>query len=165
MLSDDPILACIVVRRNQSLTVTGLAGFLLMGFALHFGLGLFAGLEGWWPVVAFVGGAFLAQAVAVFAVMSGALEREVITVRPDTITIEYGRRRPRVRMQMQRFGARVVYESGSPGRLYLQSRATVLELGSALSAAERRSLGRRLAELIGPGTEYQGPRKTAMASA
>lgn len=165
MHSDGPIVACIVVRRNQSLTATGFTGFLALGFAMHLGLGLFAGLEGWWPIVAFLGAGFLAMAGAVYAVMASAASREVITVRTDTVTVEYGRNCPRARMVVSRFGARIVYESDSTKRLLLQSRGLEIELGSALPEGERRSLARRLAEVIGPNARYADAQDAAVAPA
>ena len=59
MISTDPIITRIVIRRNQSLSWQGLGLFLAGGFALTLAIGLLAGIAaGWWPVAAYEGGVF-----------------------------------------------------------------------------------------------------------
>lgn len=149
MLRDDSIVTRIAVRRNQSLSLAGFVGFVATGFAVHFALALFAGIQGWWPVVGFIVGAFFLLCGTVFAVMRAAGVREVLTVTPESIVVEFGRGRAEYRVELDRYWARIE-RSADRRRLVLRSRGVALEIGRTLSGPERDALARRLVELIGP---------------
>lgn len=155
MSFDDTIVTRIAVRRNQSLSFAGFGGFVAAGFATHFTLALFAGLEGWWPVVAFVGAAFLLLAGTVFAVMRTAGVREVITVTPEWIVVEFGRGRAERRIMLERYWARVECRAEDQGGVTLCSRGVALEVGRVLSGPERVALARRIRELVGPNARLR----------
>jgi len=155
----------IVVRRNQSLSPAGLVRFLAAGLMLHLAVAAFAGVAGWWPVVAFVGAAFVVLAASVLGVMAAGAEREVITVATDTVTVEYGRRRPEVSVRLNRHWARVECPEGPGSGLFLRSGPARAEFGRALTQVERAALARRLSALVGPGAPATGTRDRAVASA
>jgi len=162
---DKSIVTRIVVRRNQSLGPAGLARFLAAGLILHLGVAALAGVAGWWPVVAFVGAAFLVLAGTVLGVMAAGAQREVITVRSGTVTIEYGRGRPEARVELERYWARVERGAEARSGLVLRSGGVQAEVGRALTESERSELHRRLAALVGPDAAVTSGRERAVATA
>lgn len=161
--ADDAIITRIVVRRNHSLSLSGFAGFIAAGFALHLALGVAAALAGWWPIAAFVGGAFVLSAGMVFGVRVASETREVITVGERTVTVEYGRHRPLAWIDLDRYWARVERRGAPSPALLLCSGRTTAVVGRALTESERTLLARRLAELVGPAALGTGASGAAVA--
>lgn len=124
--------------------------FLAAGSALNLTFVLAAAMAGWWPVVGFVAGAFLALAATVFG-LSLSRAREVVTVCARTIVVEYGRYRAESRTEMDRYWARVEYCESPRPALLLRFRGGAVEIGRALGDEERKALARRLRGLTGPG--------------
>lgn len=163
MTPDDSIITRIVVRRNHSLSLSGFAGFVAAGLSIHLALGVAAALAGWWPIVAFVGGAFLLSVGVIFGVRLAAESREVITVGERTVTVEYGRNRPQWRIDLERYWTRVESRRAPAPALVLCAGRTTAVVGQALTESERTLLARRLAHLVGPVALGTGASGAAVA--
>lgn len=150
MTPDEAIITRIVVRRNHSLSLSGFAGFLAAGFVVHMALGVAAALAGWWPIVAYLAGAFLLSSAVVYGVRVAAETREVITVGERTVTVEYGRRRPLARVELDRYWTRLERCTAPSPALLLCAGRTTAVVGRVLTEFERTQLARRLADLVGP---------------
>ncbi len=146
----EPVVARFVVQRNQSLSAVELATVLSLGLVFHLALGVAAGLAGWWPVVGFVGAGFLLFAGAILVVMSASEAREVISIGERMVVVEYGRHRPDLRVELERYWARVRIREAPQPALVLCSRGVTAEIGGVLTPRERRELARRLGGLVGP---------------
>jgi uncharacterized membrane protein len=120
---------------------------------------------GWWPIVGFSAGVFVALALVLYGVMAGGREREVVTVTPRRLIVESGRERPRTRIQLDRYWTRIEPRSTPRPALALISRGTVVEIAAALGEAERKALARRLRALVGPDTMAANPAGGASRSA
>ncbi len=150
MSSPDPIITRIVIRRNQSLSWQGLGLILAGGLALNLAIGLAAGVAaGWWPVAAYEGGAFVLFAV-ILASLTANRSREVVTVHERAVMVEYGRRRMEMRVEMDRYWARVEECSNPRPALIIRSRGVAVEIARALDEEARIALAARLRELLGP---------------
>lgn len=150
MVSDEPIVTRIVIRRNQSLSRAGFVRALIPGGAPAVAFVVLAAMEGWWPVVGYCAGAFLFLAAALYGVMLGARDREVVTVTTRRVIVECGRNRPRMRVELDRYWTRVERRGGRRPALVLRSHGVALEIAAALADVQREALARRLAELVGP---------------
>lgn len=163
----DPTITRIVIQRNQSLSWQGLGGFLVANLILYLVFAVGAAVAGWWPVVGFVLGAFLALVGTVLG-LTLSQGREVITVCAHTVVVEYGRHRAESRTEMDRYWARVERIESPRPALLLRSRGGAVEIGRALGDTDRKALARRLRELVGPGAvpgtdEWYGRRSVDMA--
>ncbi len=152
MISDEPIVTRIVIRRNQSLGRAGFIRALALAGAPAAAFAALAGMEGWWPIVGYSAGVFLVLAAVLYEVMLGARDREVLTVTARRVIVECGRNRPQMRVEFDRYWTRVERREGRRPALILRAHGTALEIAVALSGAQREALARRLAELIGPAT-------------
>ncbi len=150
MNPNDPILTRIVIRRNQSLSWRELRRFVLVGSIPSLVFVGFAVYAGWWPIAGFCAGAFMLAVLLLCEVMAGARDREVVTVTARRVLVEAGRYRPQMRVELDRYWARVEQRKGPPRALVLVSRGARVEVGAALSEAEQKTLARRLAALLGP---------------
>jgi len=147
---NDPILTRIVIRRNQSLSWRELRRFVMGGSIPSLVFVGFAIYAGWWPIVGFCVGAFILAVLLLCEVMAGGRDREVVSVTARRIVVESGRYRPQMRVELDRYWARVEARKGPPPALALVSRGACVEVGAALSEAQRKTLARRLAALVGP---------------
>ncbi|MGH8271529.1 MAG: DUF2244 domain-containing protein [Gammaproteobacteria bacterium] len=150
MVSDEPIVTRIVIRRNQSLGQAGFIRALALGGVPAAAFMALAVLEGWWPIVGYCGGVFLVLAAALYGVMLGARDREVVTVTARHMIVECGRSHPQTRIEFDRYWTRIERREGRRPALVLRSHGVALEIAAALAGAQREALARRLAELIGP---------------
>ncbi|MGH8274370.1 MAG: DUF2244 domain-containing protein [Gammaproteobacteria bacterium] len=140
----------IVIRRNQSLDRAGFRRVTALVAAPTFFFVALAIAAGWWPILAFCIGVFLTFAAVLYVVMTGAREREVVTVGARHVVIESGRNEPRMRIEFERYWTRVERRSGSRPALALVARGVAVEIAAALAESEQKSLARRLRALIGP---------------
>lgn len=148
--STDPIITRIVIRRNQSLSWQGLGLFLASGLALNLVFVLMAGLAaGWWPIVGYEVSVFLLLG-SILASLTVNRAREIVTVRTRTVTVEYGRRCAEMRVELDRYWARVEKCRMPRPALILRSRGVAVEIARALDEPAREALARRLGELLGP---------------
>ncbi|MGH8226186.1 MAG: DUF2244 domain-containing protein [Gammaproteobacteria bacterium] len=150
MVSDEPIVTRIVIRRNQSLGRAGLIRALVLGGVPAAAFTALAIMEGWWPIVGYCGGAFLVLAAALYGVMLGARDREVVTISARRVIVECGRSHPQMRIEFDRYWTRIERREGRRPALVLRSHGVALEIAAALAEPQREALARRLAELIGP---------------
>ncbi len=158
MISTDPIITRIVIRRNQSLSWQGLGLILAGGFALTLAIGLLAGIEaGWWPVAAYEGGVFTLFAL-ILSGLTASRAKEIVSVRERTVTVEYGRRRAEMRIEMDRYWARVEECRSPRPALIIRSRGVAVEIARALDDKARNALAARLRELLGPVNVGQAAR-------
>lgn len=161
MLTANQSIAKMVVCRNQALTWRQACWFMLVVLGFHLAFMVFAGLRGWWPLLGFVGISYLLLLGGMVAVLNDGRCKEVITVTEDRIVVEFGKRHPESRMELDRYWARVERRQ-EDGRhlLILHSRGAEIEVGRPLSDPERESLARRLRSMVGPkasvGTWVQG---------
>ena len=165
MSSPEPIITRIVIQRNQSLSWRGLGMFMALGTVPYLAFALMAGVAGWWPVVGFVGAVFMVLAGTLLGLTLGGV-REVVTIRPSTVVVEYGRTRAESRVEMDRYWARVERRESPRPTLLLRSRGCAAEIGRALGDDERRALERRIRGLVGPGAaqpEREGCLRPAMS--
>ena len=158
MISTDPIITRIVIRRNQSLSWQGLGLFLAGGFALTLAIGLLAGIAaGWWPVAAYEGGVFTLFAL-IMAGLTANRAKGIVTVWGRMVTVEYGRRRVEMRVEMDRYWARVEECRSPRPALIIRSRGVAVEIARALDENARVALAARLRELLGPTAVGQAAR-------
>ncbi|HYW77037.1 MAG TPA: DUF2244 domain-containing protein [Gammaproteobacteria bacterium] len=150
MISTDPIITRIVIRRNQSLSWQGLGLILAGGFALTLAIGLLVGIAaGWWPIAAYEGGVFTLFAL-ILSGLTANRAKEIVSIRERTVTVEYGRRRAEMRIEMDRYWARVEECSSPRPALIIRSRGVAVEIARALDDDARAALASRLRELLGP---------------
>ncbi len=121
-----------------------------LGMVPYLAFALMAGVAGWWPVVGFVSAVFLVLGGTVLGLTLGGV-REVVTIRPRTVVVEYGRNRAESRIEMDRYWARVERRGSPRPALVLRSRGCTAEIGRALGVEERKALERRVRGLVGPG--------------
>jgi len=158
VISTDPIITRIVIRRNQSLSWQGLGLILAGGFVLTLAIGLLAGIEaGWWPVAAYEGGVFTLFAL-ILSGLTANRAKEIVTVRERTVMVEYGRRRAEMRIEMDRYWARVEECRSPRPALIISSRGVAVEIARALDDNSRTALALRLRELLGPVSVGQAAR-------
>lgn len=155
MNPNDPILTRIVIRRNQSLSWRELRRFVMAGSIPSLVFVGFAIYAGWWPIVGFCVGAFVLLVLLLCEVMAGARDREVVTVTARHIMVEVGRYRPQMRVELDRYWARVEQRRGPPPALAVVSRGASVEVGAALSEAQRKALAHRLGALLGPRADIK----------
>jgi uncharacterized membrane protein len=160
VISTDPIITRIVIRRNQSLSWQGLGLILAGGLALNLAIGLAAGVAaGWWPVAAYEGGVFVLFA-AILACLTANRSREIVTVYEREVVVEYGRRRLEMRVEMDRYWARVEECSNPRPALIIRSRGVAVEIARALDEEARAALAARLRQLLGPTAWLSGAKIT-----
>lgn len=114
---------------------------------------VFAGLQGWWPLLGFIGISYLLLLAGMLTVLNDGKSKEVITVTEDRIVVEFGKQWPDSRMELDRYWARVeMRQKDRRCELVLHSRGAEIEIGRPLSDPERGSLARRLRSIIGPNS-------------
>jgi uncharacterized membrane protein len=109
--------------------------------------------NGYWPVLAF---ALLEIAVLVWAVwasMRAGLEREIITITHDCVTVDHRGRGGERSVVFPRHWSRVTLHAPPaalhPSRLLIESYGRACEVGRFLTEDERRNLAVRLKQLVG----------------
>lgn len=150
----------IVVSPNRSLGPRGAAVFFLIVAA---GVLTVAGIYtvmGFWPVVPFAGLELFILAVCLYIVQARGLDRQVITVDGDRLTVEKGRGRPAQSFEFNRHWVRVVLEQSAarnhPERLLLREGTRECEIGNWLNESQRQSLRLRLEEVIAGDRKASG---------
>ena len=154
----------IVVSPNRSLSPRGAVIFFLSVAAVVLTVaGTYAAL-GFWPILPFAGLELLALAVCLYIVQARGLYREVITIDKDCVTIERGRGRPSEEIVFNRHWARIELTSPEARNhapmLRVREGDRQCEIGHCLNDSQRRTLYRRLQELMRGGPEALGPTGT-----
>lgn len=142
-----------ILRPNRSATWRQDLWLLAAIAAVALPLALGWSMLGFWLILPL---ALLQMAVvlAAFWISSHSLlAREVVTVEPERIVIEAGRRRPQRRFELSRYWTRVLLDDGGgrtrPSRLILRCRRLAVECGRFLTESEREGLWRELRSVIG----------------
>lgn len=161
-------LAEIHVCANNSLSPGSACLFMAVTALATFTLSGLLAANGYWPVLPFAGLELFLLGLALGMSMRRGRRREVISIDADRVCVtkEVPGREP-VHRELARHWARVeqrpAARRGHPGRLLIVSHGRSVEVGSILTEEERRSLGCRLAELIGATGQTPGkePRERA----
>lgn len=141
----------LVIGPNASLTGTQAALFMLWMCSLCFGIAAFFAWRGYWMVLPFAGLEMLALGAGLWWSLRGNAYREVITLEPDMIRFETGRRRVEQRWEFPRAWTRLQLEPETPaGRshLWLAYAGARCEVGACLGEDDRVALARRIRELL-----------------
>jgi len=160
-ISPDAATHRIVIVPNCSISVTGLWLFYASIVVVTLALASWYALHGFWPVLAWALAEMLALGLCLWLCWRHGRYGEVITVSGGQVTVDKGDGRHREHREFSRYWAHlVVHEPGTrlhAARLYIRSHGQECEIGRCLTEAERTSLERRLAKLIGPvGTTGSG---------
>ena len=138
---------------HRSLTPKTARIFIGLVAAPTFTIALVFTAQGFWPVLPFAGLEIALLTWAVRASMRSGLERETITVSPDSVIIRHWDRRGVQSSVFPRHWARVTLHAPPaalhPSRLLLESRGRACEVGRFLTEDERRKLAVRLKQLVG----------------
>ena len=144
----------IMIMPNRSLSVTGLWVFYAGSAGLTLALGVWFAFNGFWPVLAYAILELLLLGACLLASWRQGLYGEMITVHGDTVWVDKGHAGHLERRVFNRYWAQVVvrvpHAKLHPKRLYLRSHGRQCEIGGCLTEVQRKSLEKRLAELIGP---------------
>lgn len=144
----------IVIVPNCSISATGLWLFYASIAGVTLALASWYALHGFWPVLAFAFLELLALGLCLRASWRHARYAEVITVSGAQVTVDKGDGRHLEHREFSRYWAHLVVHDPAtrlhPARLYIRSHGVECEIGRCLTEDERRSLMRRLAEMIGP---------------
>lgn len=120
---------------------------------------------GFWPVLPFAGLEVTALGWALYTSARRSLDREVIYVVDNRVTVEKGCGRAEQRWEMDRSWTEVqlreLHRHWGETRLVLRSREQTLTIGAFLDAQERRSLDRALRACIGPMARWGDDRPVA----
>lgn len=133
-----------IARRNNSLSSSG--RLLVFGFILVVSLGIASGFSlifGAWPILPFAGMEMAVLYAAFWYVDRHAGDYERVTIRGSMVSIEVHDGRERVRHEMNRYWARVVYAPDG-SRLALRSHGREMEIGRHLCNADRRKMAAEL---------------------
>ncbi len=145
-----------VIRPNRSLSWRGnLTVIMVLGVLMGTVAAGFA-WRGAWPVLPFAGLELAALAAGLYWVARRLSYREVVTIGPEEVVVEQGRRRPQRRSVFPRAWVRVMLERPShglhPARLALRCHGRAIEIGALLTDEERERLAARLrAAIAAPG--------------
>ena len=124
--------------------------FFWFGFIL--GVGVFFALQGYSPVLPFAGLEVLVLGYAFYRCQQRSLQREVVTVNADCVSVDKGGRQPREHWECPRAWARVVLERSPlawyPSRLSVAFQGKKVEIGAFLNEQERCSLAGELKNVI-----------------
>ncbi|MDE2234930.1 MAG: DUF2244 domain-containing protein [Gammaproteobacteria bacterium] len=156
MLADpmDAAVHRIMIVPNRSLGVTGLWFFYAGSVGLTLALAAWFAFNGFWPVLAYAIVELLLLGACLLASWRQGFYGELITVQEDCVWVEKGYAGHLERNVFNRYWAQVVvrvpHARLHPKRMYLRSHGRECEIGRCLTEAQRKSLEKRLAELIGP---------------
>ena len=138
---------------HRSLTPKTARIFVASVAAPTFAVALLCTARGYWPVLLFAGLEIGLLIWAVRASMRSGLERETITVTPDSVIVRHWDRRGVQSSVFPRHWSRVTLHAPPaaqhPRRLMLESRGHACEVGRFLTEDERRSLAVLLQQLVG----------------
>lgn len=142
----------IVVSPNRSLGPRGAVVFFLSVAAVVLTVaGTYTAL-GYWPILPFAGLELLVLAICLYIVQARGLYREVVTLDGDQLIIERGRKGPAEQVLFNRHWARIELASPAarnhPPVLRIREGERQCEIGHCLNESQRRSLHRRLQELM-----------------
>ncbi|MBU6470292.1 MAG: DUF2244 domain-containing protein [Gammaproteobacteria bacterium] len=150
----------IVIVPNCSISATGLWLFYASIVGVTLALASWYALHGFWPVLAFAVLEMLVLGLCLRVCWRHAHYGEIITVNGAQVAVDKCGSRHLEHREFSRYWAQVVVrDSGAklhPARLFIRSHGEECEIGSCLTEEERRSLVRRLAELIGPVGQIGG---------
>ena len=133
-----------VARRNNSLSSSG--RLLVFGFILTISLGIAAGfvlIFGAWPILPYAGVEMAVLYGAFRYIDRHAGDYERVTIRGGSVGIEVHEGAHVVRLEMNRYWARVVCSRGG-GRLALRSHGREIEIGRHLCEEQRLAMARDL---------------------
>lgn len=162
MLAVNPDAAAhrIVIIPNCSISAAGLWLFYASIAGVTLALASWYALHGFWPVLAFAVLEMLVLGLCLRVCWRHGHYGEIITVSGAQVAVDKGGGRHLEHREFSRYWAHlVVRDSGArlhPARLYIRSHGEECEIGRCLTEQERRSLVRRLAELIGPVGQIGG---------
>lgn len=142
----------LVIQPNASLSLEWAGVFLASMCAVSFGIaGLFA-WQGYWMVLPFAGLEMAALAAGLYWSLRANRYREVVSVTPDRVVIEAGRRGPEQHWEFARAWTRVRLLTGpyrnSPTRISVGSHGRACILGACLNEEERERVAARLARWV-----------------
>lgn len=148
-----PVERVLELAPHRSLTPKTARIFVALVAVPTFAVALMFTAQGFWPVLPFAGLEIGLLAWAVRASLRSGLERETITVTPDSVIVRHCDRRGVQSSVFPRHWARVTLHAPPaalhPSRLVLESRGRACEVGRFLTEDERRSLAVRLKQLVG----------------
>jgi uncharacterized membrane protein len=138
---------------RRSLTPRTARLFILLVGSTTGGIALLFTAMGYWPVLPFAGLEIAFLIWAVRASMRSGLEREMITITADSVTIAHRADGCEWTSVFPRHWARVTLHAPlaalHPSRLMIESHGRACEVGRFLTEDERRSLAGRLKQLVG----------------
>lgn len=141
-----------VIRPNRSLSWQGSLWFFLSLLLITIIIASTLTLMGFWLVLPFAGLEMLALGLGLYVVTCRCHECEVVSISPDTVRIQKGRRYPREDWTLGRYWTRVVLEhcprAWYPSRLLLRSHGRAVEIGRFLHEDERQRLATELSRRL-----------------
>ena len=141
-----------MIRPNQSLSWREAVKVYAIITACCLGTGIAFALNGFWPVLPYVGFEVIVLGIAFYVCLSRSQVREVVSVNADVVSVEKGRGKPRQRWECPRTWARVLLERSSlkwyPSRLTVRFQAQQVEIGRFLNEEERCTLAEELQQVI-----------------
>ncbi len=144
----------IVVRPNCSLSRREALLFFAAVSAVCLTIAAVFAFLGLWPVLPFAGLELAVLGAALALSLQRGRYREIISVSTDQLVVERGVGDAGERDEFARHWASVHLclprSAWHPSRLIIQAGSHACEIGNCLTESERRGLGMRLAELVGP---------------
>lgn len=141
-----------VVQPTRSMTWGEAKIFIAAVTAVSIGIGVWFYAHGYPLVLPFSGLEALAVAIAFYVVLREGGNREVITLFPQRVVVEKGRKRPATREEFERAWARVQLSQSPrrwyPSRLWISSHGRSVEVGHFLTNGEREALAAELINAI-----------------
>lgn len=156
-------LARFVLRPNRSLTWRE-AGFVYAGIvAVSLTIGMVFYTAGLTLILPFSGLEMLVLGAAFYICLARSEMREVVSVSPDRVTVEKGRKGPEQRHEFPRSWVKVILERSGrtlhPSRLKLRSHGLEIEIGAFLTDGEREALAQQLVQAIHGTSPLEADRK------
>ncbi len=141
-----------------SLTTRQASQFFAITCIPALGLATFLSLKGFWPILPFAGLEMLVLGLVLRLSLDRRHQRQTIVLTDDEVKIESrGIRGCRSEVVFPRHWAQVKLRAAivrsHPGRLTIESKGRVCEVGQFLTEEDRSDLARRLAALIGKVSE------------
>lgn len=153
-VNPDAAMHRIVIVPNRSLSIAGPWVFYASIVTLTLALGMWFALNGFWPVLVYAIVEMLLLGLCLLLCWQQGHYGEVITVDGEHVLIDKHHGRCLEHREFNRYWAQLVVREPDtrlhPRRLYIRSHGRDCEVGRCLTEAERETLERRLAELIGP---------------
>lgn len=141
-----------IIRPNRSMSWREAKIFVAGVSVASLSIGIYFLCQGYPMVLPFSGLESLAIAVAFYLVLDAGEHTEIISIGPDRVIIEKGKRKPTSRSEFQRAWTRItVLKSRNrwyPSKLLIGSHGNNVEIGQFLSEGERKALAKMLINVI-----------------